>query len=280
LIENEQKKLKEVAEKMGYGDDKLQLSPSGLYYVIVKATNGATAKKGDVASLFYRGTFIDGKEFDSNMGTDKPFNVTIGGGGVISGWLEVVDKIKLGEKWVIFVPSSLAYGEKGRYQIAPNTPLIFEMEISAIRSAEEVQKERKERMGKLAKKEEGSIVAYIKGKNFEKDSERDIYYIIESKGAGAFAKYGDKVKMKMKTTDLKGNPIKEFTVEEPPIDLPFKQGTFPAAMEVALLKLKVGGKIRIVTPSRHLQGEQGGGGLAPFTPVNLEVELVGIEKVK
>lgn len=280
ILEQEQKVLRETAESMGYSEDKLQLSPSGLYYVVLKETNGATAKKGDVASFFYKGTYLDGKEFDSNMGTDKPFNVTIGSGGAIAGWLEVVDKLKLGEKWMLFIPSNLAYGEKGQGKIAPNTPLIFEMELKAIRSAEEVQKEQKERMEKLAKEEERSVTAYLKGRNYKKDSERDIYYIVDDAGRGSFAKYGDKVKMKIKGTDLKGTPIKEFTIQEPPIETFFKQGSFPPAMELALLKLKEGGRAKIVSPSRHFQGEQGGGVIAPFTPILLEIELVSVEKTK
>ncbi len=278
LLETEQKELKAVAEKMGYGD-KLQLSPSGLYFVKLKETNGPTPVKGDVASFFYKGTFMDGKEFDSNYG-GRPFNVTIGSGGAISGWLEVVDKIKLGEKWMLFIPSSLAYGERGQGSIPPNTPLVFEMSLDAIRTAEQVEKERKAEMEKLAKEETKLINKFLAGKNYKKDTERDIYYIVDDEGRGNYAKFNDKVKMKVKGFDLKGNPIKEFTIVDPPIESLFKQGAFPAAMELALLKLKAGGEIRIVTPSRHFQGETGGGVIGAYTPVYLELELVSIEKGK
>jgi FKBP-type peptidyl-prolyl cis-trans isomerase len=278
LLEKEQKELKAAAEKMGYAD-KLELSPSGLYYVKLKETNGKTAKTGDIGSFFYKGMYLDGSVFDENYGKE-PFPVSIGRGGAIAGWMEVVDKIKVGEKWMLFIPSSLAYGERGSGKIGPNTPLIFEMELSEVKTAEQAQKEQEARMKKLAKEEETSIKKYIQGKNFKKDSERDIYYSIANEGVGNTPDYGDNLRVVLKSYDLKGNPIKEFSMENPPIEGPLNRNTFPAAMETAILKLKKGGLIKVVTPSRHFQGEQGGGPVPPHTPVYFELELKDVTKAK
>lgn len=130
LLEKELKQLSQVADKMGYADE-LDKTPGGVLFAKIKETNGVKAQEGDVGSFFYKGTFLDGAKFDGNYG-GTPFNVTIGKGGVIQGWLEVVADMKLGEKWIIFIPSSLAYGENGSGRIPPNTPLIFEIELNEI----------------------------------------------------------------------------------------------------------------------------------------------------
>ena len=83
----------------------------------------------------YRGTFIDGKKFDSSYEGDAPtaaeepisFPVT----GVIAGWTEALQLMKVGAKYRLFVPSDLAYGEQGRPSIAPNSVLIFDIELVA-----------------------------------------------------------------------------------------------------------------------------------------------------
>ncbi len=129
-LAKEQKQLKQEAKRLGFAN-KLQSTGGGVLYAKLKETNGATAKKGERAGFYYKGTLIGGNVFDSNIGKN-PLTVTIGSGGVIKGWLQVIDKIKLGEKWIIFIPSSLAYGKRSAGSIMPNTPLIFEMELITI----------------------------------------------------------------------------------------------------------------------------------------------------
>jgi FKBP-type peptidyl-prolyl cis-trans isomerase len=103
---------------------------SGLEYKVIKEGTGATPKPGDTVSALYKGTFINGKEFDStaNRG-NQPFKFVVGQGQVIKGWDEAVQKMKVGSKWEIYVPSDLAYGENGRGQIGPNETLVFELEL-------------------------------------------------------------------------------------------------------------------------------------------------------
>lgn len=279
LLENEQKQLKEVAEKMGYGET-LELSTGGLYFAKIKETNGAVPKKGDVAKLYYKGMFLDGSEFDSNIGSGQPLPVTIGRGGVIAGWLEVVEKIKKGEKWIVFIPSSLAYGEKGSGKIGPNTPLIFEMELVNIQTAEEAKKEQEAIAKKRASEEDAKIKNYIRGKNFTKDKEIEVYYNVVKEGSGESAEFGDNIVAILKSYDFTGKPIPQFTMESPALTGPFTKNGFPPALETALKKIKKGGMVKVATPSRHFQGEQGGSVVGPFTPVFFELELQSIEKAK
>lgn len=129
-LAKELNQLKQEAKRLGVKGE-LQSTLSGVFYTKLTKTDSLTATRGQKAGFFYRGTLIGGRVFDTNYGKN-PFKVTIGSGGVIEGWLQVVDKIRLGEKWMIFVPSNLAYGKRGMGSILPDTPLIFEMELATI----------------------------------------------------------------------------------------------------------------------------------------------------
>jgi len=106
--------------------------PSGLQYKVIKSGTGKTPKPGDTVETHYRGTLIDGTEFDSSYtrGQTATFPVN----GVIPGWTEALQKMKEGDKWQLFVPSNLAYGERGAGRdIGPNATLIFEVELIAVK---------------------------------------------------------------------------------------------------------------------------------------------------
>jgi FKBP-type peptidyl-prolyl cis-trans isomerase FklB len=105
--------------------------PSGLQYKVLTKGSGATPKTTDTVKTHYRGNLIDGLVFDSSYKRGQPasFPVT----GVIKGWTEALQKMKVGGKWQLFVPSDLAYGEHGAGKlIGANAVLIFEIELLAI----------------------------------------------------------------------------------------------------------------------------------------------------
>jgi len=105
--------------------------PSGLQYKIITAGKGKNPKATDTVTVQYRGTLIDGTEFDSSYRRGQPATFSVNG--VIAGWTEALSLMQEGAKWQIFVPSNLAYGEKGAGgQIGPNTTLIFEIELVSI----------------------------------------------------------------------------------------------------------------------------------------------------
>jgi len=102
--------------------------PSGLQYKVLKEGAGESPKAGDRVKVNYRGTLIDGTEFDSSAKHgDKPaeFAVT----GVIKGWTEALQLMKPGAKWQVFIPSDLAYGDAGWRGIPPGATLIFDLEL-------------------------------------------------------------------------------------------------------------------------------------------------------
>ena len=107
--------------------------PSGLQYKILKAGEGKKPTADDTVEVNYRGTFIDGKEFDSSGAGTRTFKVNE----VIPGWREALQLMPVGSKWQLVVPPELAYGEQGLGQvIMPNTTLIFEVELVGIKPAE------------------------------------------------------------------------------------------------------------------------------------------------
>jgi FKBP-type peptidyl-prolyl cis-trans isomerase FklB len=105
--------------------------PSGLQYMILAEGKGNQPKATDTVTVQYRGTLIDGSEFDSSYKRGQPATFALNQ--VIKGWTEGVQLIKEGGKIRLFVPSELAYGERGAgAQIGPNATLIFEVELLSI----------------------------------------------------------------------------------------------------------------------------------------------------
>ncbi len=105
--------------------------PSGLQYKVIKAGTGKKPKPSDTVTVNYRGTLINGTEFDSSYKRGQPATFQVSG--VIPGWTEALQLMEQGAKWQLFVPSNLAYGERGAGgQIGPNATLIFEVELISI----------------------------------------------------------------------------------------------------------------------------------------------------
>jgi FKBP-type peptidyl-prolyl cis-trans isomerase len=107
---------------------------SGLQYQILKAGDGPKPKLTDTVQCNYRGTLIDGTEFDSSDTNGGPISFPVGG--VIKGWTEALQLMPTGSKWRLFVPANLAYGEKGAGggKIGPDAVLIFDVELVSIKA--------------------------------------------------------------------------------------------------------------------------------------------------
>jgi len=106
--------------------------PSGLQYQVIKKGEGKQPKASDTVTVHYRGTLIDGTEFDSSYSRNEPTSFQLDG--IIKGWQEALPMMHEGAKWKIFVPPTLAYGEQGAgAAIGPNATLIFEIELVAIK---------------------------------------------------------------------------------------------------------------------------------------------------
>ena len=102
--------------------------PSGLQYEILTKGTGAKPKATDSVKCHYHGTLINGTVFDSSVQRGEP--ATFGVSQVIPGWVEALQLMEAGSKWRLFIPSELAYGERGAGEaIGPNSTLIFEVEL-------------------------------------------------------------------------------------------------------------------------------------------------------
>ena len=118
--------LAENAKKDGVG-----VLDSGLQYKVIDAGDGAKPSADDVVEVHYRGTLIDGTEFDSSYARGE--SITFPVNGVIAGWTEALQLMPVGSKWELYIPSDLAYGPGGTQgAIGPNQALIFEVELLAI----------------------------------------------------------------------------------------------------------------------------------------------------
>lgn len=108
--------------------DGVQTTESGLQYEVVKKAEGAQPKVSDVVSVHYQGTLVDGSVFDSSIERGEPVEFPVGG--VIPGWVEGLQLMKVGEKYKFYIPSELAYGAQSPTPAIPaNSTLVFEVEL-------------------------------------------------------------------------------------------------------------------------------------------------------
>jgi len=137
-----QKELKEQAEKNVEEGKKflaenqkkegIKTLPSGLQYKVMTEGSGKTPQATDTVTVNYRGTLIDGTEFDSSYKRGQPASFKVNG--VIKGWTEALQLMKEGSKWQLFIPHDLAYGERGAGRtIPPGSTLIFEVELISVK---------------------------------------------------------------------------------------------------------------------------------------------------
>jgi FKBP-type peptidyl-prolyl cis-trans isomerase FklB len=122
-----EKFLAENAKKDG-----VKSLPSGLQYKVITPGKGKTPKASDTVTVHYKGTLIDGTEFDSSYKRGEPASFPVSG--VIPGWIEALQLMKEGAKWQLFIPPNLAYGERGAGRdIGPNATLLFEVELISVK---------------------------------------------------------------------------------------------------------------------------------------------------
>ncbi len=111
--------------------DGVVTTESGLQYIVIEEGSGDSPKATDTVSVHYKGSLINGVEFDSSYSRNEPASFPVNG--VIPGWTEALQLMKPGAKWKVFLPSDIAYGDKGAgQQIGPNATLIFEVELLSI----------------------------------------------------------------------------------------------------------------------------------------------------
>ena len=117
--------LAENAKKEG-----VKTLPDGLQYKVIKEGTGPVPKESDTVTVNYRGTLIDGTQFDSSYARGRPETIDVSA--AIDGWKDALQRMKVGAKWELFVPTDLAYGREEMGRIPANSTLIFELELVSI----------------------------------------------------------------------------------------------------------------------------------------------------
>lgn len=111
----------------------VSVTESGLQYEVLTEGDGATPTATDRVTVHYKGTLIDGTEFDSSYGRGEPTSFRVNG--VIRGWTEALQMMQVGDKYKLYIPGDLAYGPRGSGdKIGPNAVLVFEVELLAVES--------------------------------------------------------------------------------------------------------------------------------------------------
>lgn len=126
--ENREKGDKFLADNKGKAG--VKTTASGLQYLVLQEGKGKSPKATDMVKVHYKGTLIDGTQFDSSYDRGQPAEFPLNG--VIRGWTEALQLMKVGGKNRLFIPSAMAYGPQGRPGIPPNSVLIFEVELLEI----------------------------------------------------------------------------------------------------------------------------------------------------
>lgn len=136
MIEQAEKNLKAGMAFLAENGKKegVKTLQSGLQYQVIKEGAGKAPRLSDKVTVHYRGTLIDGTEFDSSHRRNKPATFSVSG--VIAGWTEALQLMKEGAKWQLFIPPNLAYGDKRTGSIEPNSTLIFDVELIELKKSD------------------------------------------------------------------------------------------------------------------------------------------------
>lgn len=129
IIGKKNKKEGEVFLAENAGKEGVIVTKSGLQYKVITKGNGDyTPTENDEVTVHYRGTFVDGTEFDSTYQRNEPYRVKVKQ--LIPGWIEALKMMSEGDKWELYIPADIAYGERGSGNyVGPNATLIFEVEL-------------------------------------------------------------------------------------------------------------------------------------------------------
>jgi FKBP-type peptidyl-prolyl cis-trans isomerase FklB len=136
FVEKAQKRLAESNQFLEENKKKegVQVTETGLQYKVLQSGSGASPVASNQVTVHYEGKLIDGTIFDSSIKRGQPASFQVGG--VIPGWTEALQRMKVGDKWMLFIPPGLAYGERGSQGpggIGPNEALIFEVELLEVK---------------------------------------------------------------------------------------------------------------------------------------------------
>lgn len=242
---------------------KTQVTSTGLHYYIYEEGKGEKPSPYAVATVNYKGNFLDGTEFynTNKKGESEKFQLNK----VIKGWMQGLPLLNKGSKAILIIPSHLAYGVEGRNkEILPHSVLVFDVHLIDFYDVQ-------------LTKEVAAIENYIEKNNLEMESTPSgVFYKIEKLGDGWGAAYNNTVIVNYNGTFLDGSTFWSTYEGRKPLELPLNK-SLKAFYEILPI-IREGGKVKIIAPPNMAYGEKGA---PPHIPPNAilvyDLELVDVK---
>ncbi len=287
---NKEKQRKEKAILQNYlVNNKIFTDPtkSGLYFMPIKKGRGAKPDTGDMCQLY-----ISVKELNSddilysNFG-ERPLDVEYGKEFDTKGFREGLGMLQPGGAATLIVPSWIGVGQSGREVVAPFTTLVYEVELIAIRSLEEVKKDRAQykieqeaEKERLKAEEPSKIEEYISREKINVEpTESGLYFKELVPGKGDYAVDGNTVTIEYVHYDLDGNVLQSSYEDKTPFTFMVGTGAVIKGWEEAVKLMKNGSKAWMLLPSSIGYGDyQRKKEVKPYSPLVFELEIIDIKK--
>lgn len=238
---------------------KYQTTESGLKYAILENGEGVQAKAGDFVSVHYKGTLLDGTQFDSSYDRGQPIEFELGSGRVIQGWDEGIALLKVGDKGRFEIPSHLAYGSVSKPGIPANSTLIFDVELVKVTPAPVVE----------PFNIEGKVSA---------TTESGLKFTLVEEGSGKKAAPGYTVTVHYTGYFEDGSIFDSSVKRNQPYKFDLGMGRVIAGWEEGVALMKVGDKAQLEIPYQLAYGEDGFPGvIPPKATLIFDVELLDVK---
>ena len=253
---------------------KTKPTETGLYFKNLKEGRGPLAQKGDLVTVEFNMSKLDGTEIFSTEETGEPVFFELGQPFDTEGMNQALLKMKEGGKARVIIPSSLAFGKRGRSNlIPPFTTLIGELELMKIQTKEEYNDE--QRLG-----ETDQIKKYLNENGItQKPTATGLYVVERVKGDGPKAEPGDKVKVWYTGKLLDGTVFDASSNRNQAFEFTLGQGRVIKGWDEGIAQMNQGSKATLIIPSNLGYGERGSGQrIPPFSPLVFEVELQEVIK--
>lgn len=284
LIENEAKQIKAYLEK-----NELNIKPenNGIYYITNTEGKGKAVEKGQIAQLNFMLKALDDRIIHTSYRTDNTLDYEYGAepetektkfNSHTEGIDFVLSKMKEGGKATFIVPSDLGYGNEWYQRIAPYSPLLYEIEVVAIRDKDEYEQE-KALIAEIKKKAEAdSIQKYLGDNNINiEPTESGLYFIEIEKGIGGRPVSGDKVKVHYTFTLLNGKKLDSTHDRKQTYNFVVDKDEVFEGWHEGIKLMRKGSKAKLLIPSEIGYKDQWiSSDILPYTPLLFEVELVEI----
>lgn len=284
LEEMRQDEKIQLAEYLEQNNIDIEPRPSGLYVDMLEKGRGRLPQTGDILRLHFSIELLDGMKLYSTYDRNEPMDVEYGTQFDTEGFSEGIGYLREGGKARLILPSHLAFDSVGIDQVLPPfTPLIYEVELTAIMSAEQLRKEEEERQRIVQQQKEEArlrepqlIRDYLEKNQYVLEPlPSGLYFIEEEVGEGAPVDSGTVVSVHYVLYTIDGQQIQSSREMGQAYEVRVGTGQVIAAWDEGLQLMREGGKARFVVPSHLAYGDtQRGVDIPPYSPLVFDVELL------